>query len=107
MQIHQLTETYTNLARLNREALNQAEKREARPPVQVGEKDWIKRPEDQAVNKGETLALAPVLKPDEAQALAQALALALTEWIKAAAGTGLGQDLHDLSNIKIIGPRYV
>lgn len=101
MQIHQLTETYTNLARLSREALNRAGEKGERPPVQLEEKDRIERPGDQAANKDE--ALAPGLKPDEAQALA----LALTEWIKATAGTGPGRDLHDLSDVKIIGPRYV
>ena len=99
MEIRQLTETYTNLARMSRETLNQAEKKGEHPPVQLEEKDRIERPDDQAANKDEALGL----KPDEAQSLA----LALTDWIKTAAGTGLSQDLHDLSNIKIIGPRYV
>ncbi|MDY6852902.1 MAG: hypothetical protein SV487_12610 [Thermodesulfobacteriota bacterium] len=101
MQIHQLTETYTNLARLSREALIRADKKEARPPVLLGENARAERPDDQAANKDE--ALAPVLKLDEAQVLV----LALTDWIKATAGTGPGLDLHDLSAVKIIGPRYV
>ncbi len=103
MQVRHLTDTYTNLAQLNRGAPGQAEKQEPQVPLdRTGQGDRLAEAEAVERSRIEASNLPP-LKTGEALALTGETALRLRE----AAGSPLLDTLHDLTQVSMITPRYV
>ena len=97
MEINPLVQAYTDLSKLDRGLQERIKEENDRPPGRNPE------PESAAAQQKQNAPAIASLTTNQAQALAEEMAAR----IRAARPDELDEAVHDISGIKVIGPRYV